>query len=90
MFSGLPPAEQQWELEYEGLVSSTIRTLKLVSITTAVLSLIGSPTYLYYTLDGSYSAVKVLAASGFMCFGLFTTGAGCLLRVHVTVEYAVR
>jgi hypothetical protein len=73
---GVNPTERQgkWVLQYEGTVSATIQTLKMVSITTATLSLLGSPAYLYCTLDGSYTAAKVLAASGFMCFGVFTTG----------------
>jgi hypothetical protein len=89
-FADVPSGEQQWQLEYQGVVSVAIRSLKLVSITTAVLSLIGSPAYLYYTLDSGYTAVKVLAASGFTCFGLFTTGAACLLREQFTAEHAER
>jgi hypothetical protein len=72
----------QWSLEYTGVVSTTIRTLKIVSMGTALLSLIGSPTYLYYTLDGTYGAAKIFAASGFMCFGLFTTGVLLLMLIH--------
>ena len=75
-------SEDEWNLEYSGVVSSTIRTLKLVSIATATMSLIGSPLYIIATMDGQYTAVKVMAASGFTLFGLFTTGeptsAACL------------
>jgi len=67
------PADE-WNLEYTGVVSSTVRTLKLVSIGTATLSLVGSSLYIMATMDGQYTAVKVMAASGFTCFGLFTTG----------------
>jgi hypothetical protein len=64
-----------FHLEYQGLVSTTVRTLKLVSISTAILSLIGGPVYLYATLgSGGYAVVKVASATGFTCFGLFTTG----------------
>jgi hypothetical protein len=73
---GKSPSE--WVLEYEGAVSTTIRTLKMVSITTATLSLLGGPAYLSYTLDGSYTAAKVIAATGFMCFGVFTTGVASI------------
>jgi hypothetical protein len=66
--------DDKWKLEYEGALSSTIRTLKMVSLSTAVLSLVGSPLYIMATMDGQYTAVKVMAASGFTCFGLFTTG----------------
>lgn len=55
-------------------MSTTIRTLKMVSIATASLSLVGSPIYIMATMDGQYTAVKVMAASGFTLFGLFTTG----------------
>jgi hypothetical protein len=55
--------------------------LQVVSLTTATLSLIGSPLYILATMDGQYTAVKVMAASGFTCFGLFTTGAVVAWRV---------
>jgi hypothetical protein len=71
-----------WELMYEGAVSKSVRTLKMVSMATAVMSLIGSPAYLYMTLDGQYTAVKIMAATGFTCFGLFTTGTRHLTVFH--------
>jgi hypothetical protein len=56
-------------------VSSTIRTLKFVSISTALLTLIGSPLYLSQVLGTSdYAVAKVASATGFTLFGLFTTG----------------
>eukprot|EP00892_Ulva_mutabilis_P012704 jgi/Ulvmu1/9806/UM056_0046.1 len=74
--SAQPPAipDEDWQLEYSGVVSSTVRTLKMVSIATATLSLMGSPLYIVATMDGQYTAAKIMAASGFTCFGLFTTG----------------
>lgn len=71
-----PPQDKDgWALEYEGTVSTSIRTLKMVSITTAGMALLGCPPYLYLTLDGTYTAVKIMSAVGFSSFGLFTTGA---------------
>ena len=58
--------------------------LQVVSLTTATLSLIGSPLYILATMDGQYTAVKVMAASGFTCFGLFTTGM--TLNTHVVIQ----
>lgn len=74
--SGKPAnvSSSQWQLEYTGVVSSTIKTLKRVSLGTAAMSMIGSPLYLAYAMDGTYGAVKVFSATGFTCFGLFTTG----------------
>ena len=77
--SSSAPDEHGWSLEYQGTVSTTIRTLKAVSITTAGMALLGCPPYLYFTLDGTYTALKVLSAVGFSSFGVFTTGAALWL-----------
>lgn len=65
-----------WTIHYEGQMSKAIKTLKMVSIGTATMSLVGSPLYLCYALDGTFGAVKVFSAVGFTCFGVFTTGTG--------------